>query len=172
MTDSALGLLGVDLDQTYSASAAGNGDLPYAQGEAVRTKNGEAVLVKAGIAIPQYSLVRYAPSSANASASTICVLASLTNATAGGLYAVAQTSIAVSEYGWVHSECQKEGRVLCNTAETGVPLFLVASGGQVDDAVTSGKALTNLFILASVATSVSAPPAVWRNITLDKSTIA
>ena len=172
MTDSALGLLGVDLDQTYSASAAGNGELPYAQGERVRTKNGEAVLVKAGIAIPQYSLVMFGPSSAAASASTVCVLASLTNATSGRLYAVAQTSIALSEYGWVHTESNKEGRILCNTAETGVPLFLLGSGGQVDDAVTSGKALTNLFILASVAASVSAPPAIWSNITLDRSTIA
>lgn len=171
MTDSAY-VLGVDLDQTYSASAAGNGELPFAQGEEVITKNGKAILAKANLAIPQYSLVMYGPSSAAASASTICVLASLTNATAGRLYAVAQTSIAASEYGWVHTECNKEGRILCNTADTGVPLFLVASGGQVDDAVTSGKALTGLFILASVATSVSAPPAIWGQITLDRSTIA
>ena len=44
MTDSALGLLGVDLDQTYSASAAGNGELPFAQGEEVITKIGKAIL--------------------------------------------------------------------------------------------------------------------------------
>ena len=171
MTDSALNLLGVDLDQTYSASAAGNVDLPYAQGEPVSTKNGKAILVKAVSGTPQYSLVMYGPSSAAASASTICVLASLTNATSGRLYAVAQTSIASAEYGWVHTECTKEGRILCTTAEMGVPLFLTGTGGQVDDAVTSGKALANLFIQASV-TSASAPPAIWSNITLDRSTIA
>ena len=167
MTDSALGALGVDLDTVYASGEA----LPYPQGEPVRTKNGAAVLVRAGSAISQYALVVYAPASAAGSASVDAFMASLTNVT-GKLFAVSQVSIAKGDYGWVHTECEKEGRVLSNPAETGVPLFLLGSAGQVDDAVVSGKALTNLFILASVAASVSAPPAIWRNITLDRSTIA
>lgn len=167
MTDSALGLLGVDLDNVYTSA----GELPHQQGAPVRTKNGVAVLVKAGSAIPQYSLVVYSPSSAAASASVVAFPASLTNVSTR-LFAVAQTSIAKDSYGWVHTECEKEGRILCNTAEMGTVLYLLGSGGQVDDAVTSGKALQNLWILASVAASLSAPPAIWRNIALDRNQLA
>jgi len=165
MTDSAY-TLGVDLDNTYTSA----GDLPFAQGERVRTKNGEALLVRAVSGIAAFSLVVFTPASAQGSASVDCFLASVANIT-GKLVGVAMTSIASAEYGWIHTECNKEGKIRCAAAETGVPLFLTATGGVVDDAVTSGKALMGLFILASVA-SASTPPAIWSNITLDRSTIA
>jgi hypothetical protein len=161
MTDSALNLLGVDLDNVYTSA----GELPYAQGEPVGTKNGRAILGRAVSGIAQYSLVAYAPSSAAASASVDIFLASVANVS-GTLLAVAQTSIGSAQYGWVHIESHKEGRIRCGAAETGVPLFLTTTGGQVDDAVTSGKALAGLWILESV-TSASAPRAIWRDIKLD-----
>lgn len=166
MTDSALGLLGVDLDNVYTSA----GELPYPQGEPVRTKNGAAVLVKAGSAIAQYNLVAYSPSSAAASASVVAFPASLNNVS-GKLFAVAQTSIASGSYGWVHTECEKEGRINAGVAETNVPLYLNNTAGLVDDAAVSGKALQNLWILASVA-SASSPPAIWRNIALDRQQLA
>jgi hypothetical protein len=166
MTDSALGLLGVDLDGVYASGET----LPYAQGEAVRTKNGTAILVRAASAIAPYNLVVYAPSSAAASASIDAFPASLTNVT-GKLFAVSQVSIAKGDYGWVHTEMNKEGRITCNVAETGVQLYLVGTGGHVDDAATSGKALQNLWILESVA-SGSAPRAIWRDIALDRNQLA
>ena len=166
MTDSALGQLGVDLDATYTSA----GELPYPQGEVVRTKNGAAFIGRAVSGVAAYSLVFYTPASAQASASVDLFLASVANVS-GKLAGVAMTSIASAQYGWVHTECNKEGKVRCAAAETGVPLFLTTTGGQVDDAVTSGKALIGLHILASV-TSASTPPAIWRNIALDRSTIA
>ena len=166
MSDSALGLLGVDLDNVYASAE----DLPHAQGIPVDTAYGQAVLVKAGSAIAQYNLVVYAPSSAAASASIEAFPASLTNVS-GRLFAVAQTSIAKGSYGWVHTEMNKSGRITCNVAETGVPLYLVGTGGHVDDAATSGKALQNLWILESVG-SGSAPRAIWRDIALDRNQLA
>ncbi len=166
MTDSALGQLGVALTTTYTSA----GELPYPQGEVVRTKNGAAFIGRAVSGIAAYSLVVYTPSSAQASASVDVFLASVANIS-GKLVGVAMTSISSAQYGWIHTECQKEGKVRCNPAETGVPLFLTTTGGLVDDAVTSGKALIGLHILASVA-SASTPPAIWRNIALDRSTIA
>ena len=165
MTDSAY-LLGVDIDQTYTSA----GDLPFAQGDPVDTKNGRVILGRATSGIAQFSLVVYQPSSAAASASVDLFLASVANAT-GSQYAVAQTSISSAEYGWVHIESHKEGRVRCGVAETGVPLFLTTTGGLVDDAVVSGLALTGLKILESV-TSASAPRAIWNDLKLDRSTIA
>jgi hypothetical protein len=165
MTDSAY-VLGVAITQTYVSA----GDLPFAQGEEVRSKNGAVILGRAVSGIATGSLVCYTPSSSTASASVDLFLASVANAT-GKLFAVALTSINSAEYGWVHTECNKEGKVRSGVAETGVPLFLTTTGGLVDDAVTSGKALTGLFILASVA-SASTPAAIWSNISLDRSTIA
>ena len=166
MTDSALGSLGVDLTNTYTSA----GELPFAQGEPVRTKNGVAFLGRAVSGIAAFSLVCYTPASAQASASVDFFLASVANVS-GKLMGVAMTSISSAQYGWVHTECNKEGKVRCAVSETGVPLFLTTTGGLVDDAVTSGKALTGLHILASVG-SASTPPAIWRDITLDRSTIA
>lgn len=166
MTDSALGQLGVRVDTTYVSV----GELPYAQGECVRTRNGTAFIGRAVSGIAAGSLVVYAPSSSQASASVDLFLASVANVTAG-LMGVAITSIASAEYGWVHTECNKEGKIRCNPAQTNVHLFLTTTGGLVDDAVVSALALTGLRILASVA-SASTPPAIWNNITLDKGTIA
>lgn len=166
MTDSALNQLGVDLDNTYTSA----GELPFAQGEPIATKNGRAILGRAVSGIATYSLVVYAPSSAAASASVDIQLASATNVS-GALLAVAQTSIASGNYGWVHIEAHKEGRIRCGAAEVGVPLYLTTTGGQVDDAVTSGKALQGLWILESV-TSASAPRAIWRDIQIDKDQLA
>ena len=166
MTDSAVGVLGVDLDNTYSSAGA----LPFAQGEPVATKNGRAILGRAVSGIAQYSLVAYAPSSAGASASVDVFLASAANVS-GTLLAVAQTSVNSAEYGWFHIESHKEGRIRCGVAETGVPLFLTTTGGQIDDALVSGKALAGLWILESV-TSASAPRAIWRDIKLDRGQLA
>lgn len=165
MTDSAY-VPGVDLDQTYVSVE----DLPFAQGEAVHTKNGVAILVQAQSAITAFDLCVFAPSSAAASASIDAFPASVANVS-GRLFAVAQTAIAKSSYGWLHVDANKEGRVRCAAAETGVPLFLTATGGVVDDAVTSGKALTGIWILESV-TSASAPRAIWRDIKIDKDQLA
>ena len=71
----------------------------------------------------------------------------------------------------MHIESNKEGRIRCAAAETGVPLHLTTTGGQVDDAVTSGRALAGLWILESV-TSASAPRAIWRDIKLDRQQLA
>lgn len=166
MTDSALGALGVDLANVFSASA----DLTFAQGEVVRTKNGAAILVKAGSAITPFDLCVYAPLSAAASASIEAFPASLTNVT-GRLFAVSQVSIAKGDYGWIHIESNKEGRVRCTVAETGTLLCLTGTGGVVDDAGTSGKQLQGLWILESV-TSASAPRAIWRDIQLDRDQLA
>lgn len=166
MTDAAYGQLGVDLDNTYTSADA----LPHAQGTIVNTNNGKVILVQAQSAIPQYALCVYAPSSAAASASIDAYPASLTNVS-GRLFAVAQTSIAKSAYGWLHIECHREGRVNAAVMETGVIPYLTATGGQIDDAATSGKALANLWILESV-TSASSPRAIWRGITLDRDQLA
>lgn len=166
MTDSAVGILGVDLDNTYTSA----GELPFPQGEEVVTKNGRALIARAVSGIAAYSLVVYQPSSAQASASVDCFLASVANVS-GKLIGVAMTSISSAQYGWIHTECNKEGKVRCGAAETGVPLYLTATGGQVDDAATSGKALTGIHILASVG-SASTPPAIWSNVTLDRQQLA
>ena len=165
MTDTA-NFLGVDLDATYTTAT----DLPHAQGTRVATQNGVVVLVQAQSAITQYDLCVYAPSSAAASASIDAFPASVTNVS-GRLFAVAQTSIAKSSYGWLHIECHREGRVRATTMETGVIPCLTATGGVIDDAGTSGKQLANIAILESV-TSASAPRAVWRGITLDRNQLA
>lgn len=166
MTDSALGVLGVDLDNTYSSAD----QLPFAQGEPVDTKNGRAILVQAQSAITAFDLVVYAPSSAAASASIDAFPASLTNVS-GRLFAVAQTAIGKSAYGWVHIQSHKEGRVRATTMETGVVPCLTATGGVIDDAGTSGKQLAGIWILESV-TSASAPRAIWSDIKLDRDQLA
>ncbi len=166
MTDTATGQLGVDLDNVYTSAD----QLPHAQGTIVDTTNGRVILVQAQSAIPQYALCVYAPASPGASASVDAYPASLTNVS-GRLFAVAQTSIAKSSYGWLHIECHKEGRVTAGVMETGVIPYLTGTGGVIDDAVTSGKALANLWILESV-TSASAPRAIWRGITLDRDQLA
>lgn len=166
MTDTATGQLGVDLDFMYLSADA----LPHAQGTIVDTANGRVVLVQAQSTIPQYALCVYAPSSAAASASIDAYPASLTNVS-GRLFAVAQTSIAKSAYGWLHIECHKEGRVNATTMEMGIVPCLTGTGGVIDDAGTSGKQLANLWILESV-TSASAPRAVWRGISLDRDQLA
>lgn len=165
MADSAY-VLGVDLSNTYLSASA----LPFAQGERVHTKNGAAIIVQAQSAITKYDLVAYAPSSAAASVSIDAFPASLTNVS-GRLFAVAQTAIAKSAYGWVHVEANKEGRIRCAVAETGTPLCLTGTGGVVDDALTSGKNLAGVWILESV-TSASAPRAIWRDIKLDREQLA
>src|SRR5690348_4724506 len=166
MADSALNQLGVDLTNVYASGS----DLPYPQGECVRTKNGAAILVKAGSAITPFDLCVYAPPTAGASASVEAFPASLTNVT-GKLFAVTQVSIAKGDYGWIHTECNKEGRVRSTVAETGVIPCLTGTGGVIDDAGTSGKQLQGLWILESV-TSASAPRAIWRDIALDRDQLA
>jgi hypothetical protein len=161
-----MGALGVKLDATFTSA----GELPHQQGDVIRTRNGKAFLGRAVSGIATGSLVVYTPASSQASASVDVFLASVANIS-GKLIGVALTSINSAEYGWIHTECVKEGKVRCAVAEMGVPLFLTTTGGLVDDAVTSGKALTGLFILASVG-SASTPPAIWSNIALDRSTIA
>lgn len=165
MSDSAY-VLGVDLTNTFLSASA----LPFAQGEAVKTKNGQAILVQAQSAITKYDLVVYAPSSAAASASVDAFPASLTNVS-GRLFAVAQVAIAKSAYGWVHTEANKEGRIRAAAMETGVVPCLTGTGGVIDDAGTSGKQLAGVWVLESV-TSASAPRAIWRDIKLDRDQLA
>jgi len=166
MSDTATGQLGVNVGATYLSAD----NLPHAQGTVIHTVNGRVVLVQAQSAITQYNLCVYAPSSAGASASIDAYPASLTNVS-GRLFAVAQTSIAKSAYGWLHIECRKEGRITATAMETGVIPCLTATGGVIDDAGTSGKQLTNLWVQESV-TSASAPRAVWGEIALEPNQLA
>jgi hypothetical protein len=166
LKDTAVGQLGVNFNTMYLSAD----NLPHAQGTIVDTQNGKVILVQAQSAIPQYALCVYGPSSAAAAQSVDAYPASLTNVSAR-LFAVAQTSIAKSAYGWLHIDCHTGGRVNSAVAEMGVIPYLTATGGTIDDAATSGKALANLWIQES-ATSASAPRAIWRGITLDRDQLA
>lgn len=164
--DTAVGQLGCNVATVYTTTDG----LPHAQGTVVETQKGKAILVQAQSAIPQFALCVYAPSSAGASQSVDAYPASLTNVSTR-LFAVAQTSIAKSSYGWLHIDCHIGGRINAAAMETGVIPFLTATGGTIDDAATSGKALANLWVQESV-TSASAPRAIWRGITLDRDQLA
>jgi hypothetical protein len=166
LKDTAVGQLGVNFNTVYTSADA----LPHAQGTIVDTAVGKVILVQAQSAIPTYALCVYGPSSAAAAQSVDAYPASLTNVS-GRLFAVAQTSIGKSAYGWLHIDCAIGGRVNCAAMEMGIIPYLTATGGTIDDAATSGKALANLWIQES-ATSASAPRAIWRNITLDRDQLA
>src|SRR3990167_1071067 len=160
MTDSALNLLGVDLDVTYTSTD----QLPAAVevGTEVVPRNGRAILAKAVSGTPQFSLVVIELASAQASTSCHALLASTGNCTNGRL-AIAQTSVGSAEWGWFHTEINKEGRVNAATAcQPNVRLYVTTTGGVVDDATVSAGPIQGLFIKTS-ATSASAPPCVANN---------
>src|SRR5512146_563337 len=113
--DTAVGQLGMNFNTVYSSADA----LPHAQGTVVDTQLGKVVLVQAQSAIPQYALCVYGPSSAGATQSVDAYPASLTNVSSR-LFAVAQTSIAKSAYGWLHIDCHVGGRVNSGVIEMGV----------------------------------------------------
>lgn len=161
MTDSALGQLGVDLDQVYTSAGEAR-TRGYDQGAEVATRNGKAVLVRAASGISQYDAVVYGPASAAASASVDAFPASTTNL-GGRSLGVALTSIASGSYGWVHTEIEKEGRVNVNTAaEPNVPLYTTGTGGVLDDATVTAGQVLGIFVLTSAA-SASAPPCIVKN---------
>lgn len=155
MADSALNQLGVDLDRVDTSAQ-------FDQGTEVNTRYGKAVYVKAMSAISQYDAVVYGPSSAAASASIDAFPASTGNL-GGRSLGVAQTSIAVSSFGWIHTEIEKSGRVNVNTGcEPNVPLYTTGTGGVLDDATVSAGQVMGIFVLTSAA-SASAPACIVKN---------
>jgi hypothetical protein len=161
MADTALHLLGVDLDNVYTSA----GELPHAQGVEVVTQNGRAILARAASGVAQFSLVVLAPSSANASASTVALLGSTGNATQGRL-AIAQTSVTSAGYGWFHTEINRDGKVLAlDACLPNVRLYTTATGGAVDDATVSAGPIQGLFIKAT-ASGTTAIPCVANNMVI------
>lgn len=160
MTDSALGCLGVDLDNTYASA----GELPIDQGVEIATRNGRAVLAIASGNIPAGSVSKIAPSSATASVSVVAVVASLTNVY-GGLLAIPQVDVSTTRYGWFHTACNKEGKVLgaSGVAPTGDEHMYAGANGTVDDGTASAQ-LLGIEVLATATSGVTLVPAIWNNI--------
>lgn len=157
--DSALGVLGVDLDAN-DASAL------HDQGVEVATQDGRAVYAKAAAATPAGSLCTIAPSSATATLSVVATLVSTGNVnSAPGFLAVNQVSVATGQYGWFYTEINRDGVVRVATGcEPWVPLYVTTTGGVVDDATVSAGRIEGLRVLESAA-SASTPPAVFHNMT-------
>lgn len=151
MTDTALGCLGVDLDQTYTSA----GELPIEQGTEVVTRNGKAILVRAASGIAANNMVVYGPSSAQASASTDAFPASTTNL-GGRALGIAQTSIASGSYGWIHTEGVREMKVLASAGTLpNVPLYTTGTAGVVDDATVTAGYLQGLYLLQTASTGAT-----------------
>jgi hypothetical protein len=160
MTDSALGLLGVDLDTVYASA----GDLPIEQGVEAETRNGRAILAVAVSNQATGSLVVIQLASAEASASVQAVLASTGNCTTGRL-AVAQTSVNSGQYAWYHTEINKEGRILgANACAPNVQLYVTTTGGVVDDATVSVGQIQGLFVKATASAGNTLLPCVAANL--------
>lgn len=159
MADSALYLLGVDLDETYSSA----GELPHAQGTEVATQDGKAVLAFAASTVATGSIVVLSPASASATASCVALLLSAGNDRDGRL-AIAQTSVASARYGWFHTEKNKDGHVLasagCSPATVRV---YVNDTGIVDDATVS-SAIDGLFIQSTASAAAEVVAATWANL--------
>lgn len=159
MSDSALGQLGVDLDANDVSAL-------YGQGTEVDTQFGRALYAKALANTPAYSLCVLAPSSAAASASVEALLVSTGNVnSAPGCLAINQADVSADQFGWFYTEMNKSGRVKTLVGcEPLVPLYTTGTAGAVDDTVVSAGRIEGLRILTS-ATSASAPPAVFHNMT-------
>lgn len=160
MTDSALGCLGVDLDNTYSSA----GELPVDQGVEVVTRNGRAILVLAGADIAAGTLSRIQPASAAASVSVVAAITTVTNLY-GGLLAIPQVDVSSGRYGWFHTACNKEGKVLgaSGVAPTGDEHMYFGASGTVDDGTASAQ-LLGIEVLATATSGVTLVPAIWNNI--------
>jgi hypothetical protein len=159
MTDSALNLLGVDLDNTYTSA----GELPHAQGMEVATQDGKAVLAFAASTVVTGSMVVLGQSSASAQASCIALLLSAGNAYNGRL-AVAQTSVASASYGWFHTEKNKDGHVLASAGVGPANLRIyVGDTGIVDDA-TASLAIDGISIKSTASAASEVVGAAWANL--------
>lgn len=157
--DSALGVLGVDLD-------ANDVSAQHDQGIEVNTQDGRAAYAKAAAATPAGSLVTIAPSSATATQSAVATLVSTANVnSAPGFLAISQASVAAGQYGWFYTEGRRDCVVRVATGcEPFVPLYVTSTGGVVDDATVSAGRIEGLRVLESAA-SASTPPAVFHNMT-------
>jgi len=157
--DTAIGVLGVDLDANDVSAL-------HDQGIAVNTLHGRAVYAKAVANSPLGSLCVVAPTSATASASAIATLVSTGNVlSAPGYLAINQADVSADQYGWFYTEIRQSGRVrTLIAAQPFVALYTTGTGGVVDDAVVSAGRIEGLMVLTS-ATSASAPPAVFANLT-------
>lgn len=159
MADSALHLLGVDLDETYTTTEG----LPHSQGIEVATQDGKAILARAASATPAGSVVVIAPASASAVASAVALLLSAGNAGDGRL-AIAQVSVGKEAYGWFHTEKNRDGHVLASagTGPASVRIY-VNDSGVVDDA-TASAAIDGLFIQSTASAASEVVAATWANL--------
>lgn len=155
--DSALGILGVDLDANDTSAQ-------HDQGLEVNTQDGRAVYARAASNTSPGHLVKVAPSSAGADSSAVATLVSTALVNTAGFFAVAQASVSANKYGWFYTEGRR-GCVLQVAAgcEPDVPLYTSDTAGVVDDATVSTGRLQNLRIMTSAA-SASAPAAVFHDI--------
>lgn len=155
--DSAVGVLGVDLD-------ANDVSAQHDQGLEVATRYGRAVYAQARANTPAFSLCKVIASSAAASASVEAVLVSTGNLqSAEGALAINQADVSAAQFGWFYTEMRKSGRLRVAIAcEPFVPLYTTGTGGVVDDAVVSTGRIEGLQVLTSAA-SASAPQATWSN---------
>lgn len=159
MTDSALGQLGVDLDNTYASA----GVLPFDQGVEVVTRNGKAILALAPVAFDPGGLCVIAPASAAASVSVVAITASASRIY-GGRLAIAQTSVAATEYGWFHTEGNKEVEVLVAAdAAPANDTKMYLNGVVVDDATASTAILGIQILGTGSAGGNTLVPAVFSN---------
>lgn len=158
--DSAIGVLGVDLDRADVSSE-------HYAGLEVNTQHGRAIYARAlAAAVPEGSLVGIAPSSAGATLSVVATLVSTGNLLNAQTLAISNTSVAVSSYGWFYTQSRNPNGVELRVAtgcEPNVKLYTTATGGVVDDATISTGFLVGLTVLASAA-SASTVPAVFHNI--------
>ena len=155
--DSALGVLGVDLDRVDTSAL-------HEQGARIDTQNGRAVYAKAIASTGVGSLVLVAPSSAGAAVSVQATLVSTANVnSAPGFLAFSNASIAAASYGWFYTEGNRDVRVkVAAAAAPLVPLYTTGTGGVLDDATVSTGRIQGVRILeAASAGGGSAQPAVF-----------
>jgi voltage-gated potassium channel Kch len=159
MADSALNLLGVDLSTTYTSA----GELPHGQGIEVATRDGKAILALAASTVVAGSVVVIAPASASATVSAVALLLSAGNDRDGRL-AIAQTSVASAQYGWFHTEKNRDGHVLASAGVGPATVRVyVNDTGIVDDA-TASSAIDGLFIQSTASAASEVVAATWGNL--------
>jgi len=157
--DSALGILGVDLD-------ANDVSAQHDQGVEVATQDGRAIYAKAAANTPRGSLCRVAPASATATLSAVATMMSTGVAnTQAGAFAINQVDVSANQYGWFYTEANRDAVVRAAAGcEPGVPLYMTGTAGVVDDATVSAARVEGLRVLESAA-SASTPPAIFHNLT-------
>lgn len=159
MSDSALNLLGVGLDNTYTSA----GELPHQQGIEVATQDGKAILALAASTVATGSIVVIAPASASATASAVALLLSAGNDRDGRL-AIAQTSVASAMYGWFHTEKNKDGHVLASAGVGPATVRVyVNDTGIIDDATVS-SAIDGIHIHSTASAASEVVAATWANL--------